>query len=199
MGPFFQCYIIDKKVIKKDNMIVIFRSFMGLIYERVIQVKQIEKLYYEYRQDVYQYLLSLTHNPTLSEDLLSETFLKAIYSIQRFQGKSSIKTWLFGIARYLWLQSLRREKNTIEYSDLLDLYIGDDTGDRILYGETAQRIAELLKTKEARTQQIVNMRIEGISYHEISQCLGITENSARVIDFRTKKWLKESLKEEGLL
>ncbi len=180
-------------------MTVIFHSFMGLIYERVIQVKQIEKLYYEYRQDVYQYLLSLTHNPTLSEDLLSETFLKAIYSIQRFQGKSSIKTWLFGIARHLWLQSLRREKNTIEYSDLLDLYIGDDTGDRMLYGETAQRIAELLKTKEARTQQIVNMRIEGISYHEISQCLGMTENSARVIDFRTKKWLKESLKEEGLL
>ena len=80
-------------------------------------MKQIEKLYLEYKQDVYNYLLSITHDPTLSEDLLSETFLKAIYSIGNFKGISSVKTWLFSIARHLWLQSLRRNKHMVEYSN----------------------------------------------------------------------------------
>jgi len=71
-------------------------------------VKQIEKLYLEHKQNVYNYLLGLTHNPILSEDLLSETFVKAIYSIGNFKGNSSIKTWLFSIARHLWLQNLRK-------------------------------------------------------------------------------------------
>lgn len=42
------------------------------------------------------------------------------------------------------------------------------------------------------------MRIDGYSYKEISEKFSITENSARVIDFRTKNWLKEQLKKEGL-
>lgn len=84
-------------------------------------MKQIETLYFEYKQDIYSYLLSLTHDPTLSEDLLSETFVKAIFSIGNFKGNSSIKTWLFGIARHLWLKNLRKDRPAVEYSDLLDV------------------------------------------------------------------------------
>jgi RNA polymerase sigma factor (sigma-70 family) len=61
-------------------------------------MKQIEKLYFTYKKDIYQYLLSITQNPALSEDLLSETFVRAIYSIGNFKENSSVKTWLFGIA-----------------------------------------------------------------------------------------------------
>jgi RNA polymerase sigma-70 factor (ECF subfamily) len=43
------------------------------------------------------------------------------------------------------------------------------------------------------------MRVNGTSYFEISERIGITENSARVIDFRTKKWLKLVLEREGLI
>lgn len=162
-------------------------------------MKQIEKLYLEYKSDIYHYLLSLTHSPTLSEDLLSETFIKAIYSIAKFQGNSSIKTWLFGIARNLWLQSLRKQKEQVEYNDLLGLYVAESTLDIFITKEIAQRVLDLLKTKDEHVQKIVSKRIHGISYFEISMELGITENSARVIDFRTKNWLRSILKEEGLI
>ena len=59
----------------------------------------IKKIYEEYKKDVFVYLMSLTNDTCLSEDLVSETFLSAIKSIQRFKGESSIKTWLFSIAR----------------------------------------------------------------------------------------------------
>jgi RNA polymerase sigma-70 factor (ECF subfamily) len=162
-------------------------------------MKQIEKLYLEYKQDIYNYLLSITHNHTLSEDLLSETFVKAIYSIGSFKENSSIKTWLFGIARNLWLQSLRKDKATVEYSELLELYISDSTFDNFNAKQIAHKVRELLKTKDEQVQKVIGMRIDGISYCEISEKIGISENSARVIDFRTKKWLKSILKKEELI
>ncbi|MBD8068770.1 RNA polymerase sigma factor [Bacillus sp. PS06] len=161
-------------------------------------MKQIENLYKLYKQDVYVYLLSLTHNPTLAEDLLSETFVKAISSIGNFKGQSSVKTWLFAIARNSWLERLRKEKPVVEYNDLLELYVSDNHADRLVTNETIERIEKLLLEKDERTRTIVNMRVEGYSFIEIAQAVNISESSARVIDFRTKKWIKAILEKEGL-
>ncbi len=161
-------------------------------------MEEIEKLYLLYKQDVYTYLISLTHNPSLSEDLLSETFIAAISAIGNFKGKSSIKTWLFSIARNLWISRLRKEKPTIEYNDFLGLYIREGMVEGLITKEIANRIQDLLLEKDERTQKIVRMRIEGYSFGEISHCLNISESTARVIDFRTKKWIKTILEKEGL-
>ena len=135
-------------------------------------MKQIEKLYILYKQDIYYYLFSLTHNHTLSEDLLSETFVNAIESITRFKGQSSVKTWLFSIARNLWLQHLRKEKPTVEYNDLLEIYVSDSIEKRFVTNETANRIKRLLSEKDDRTHKIVNMRVDGYSYSDIALEIG---------------------------
>ncbi|WP_147590108.1 RNA polymerase sigma factor [Clostridium polynesiense] len=162
-------------------------------------MKNIEILYMEYKKDIYYYLLNLTHNQSLSEDLLQETFIKAISSINNFKGQSSVKTWLLGIARNLWLQSLRSEKSNLEYNDLLEIYVRDCVDDNLITEEISVKIEELIRLKEKRTQEIVKLRIQGVSYNEISLKLAISESSARVIDFRTKKWIKNKLEEEGYL
>lgn len=151
-----------------------------------------------YKQDVYRYLLFLTHNPHLSEDLLSETFINAISSIRNFKGQSSVKTWLFSIARNLWLQRIRKEKDTVAYNDLLELYMCDSVAERLITEEIMKKIQNLLLQKDQRTQKVVSMRVEGYSYREIANEVSISEGSARIIDFRTKKWIKEILEKEGL-
>lgn len=161
-------------------------------------MKQIENLYVLYNQDIYLYLFSLTHNHTLSEDLLSETFVNAISAITGFKGQSSVKTWLFSIARNRWLQHLRKEKITIEYHDLLQIYVSDGLEKGLIVSETANRVKSLLSQKDIRTQKIVNMRIEGYSFNDIALAVNVSEGSARVIDFRTKKWIKMILEKEGL-
>lgn len=162
-------------------------------------MKQIEQLYILYKQDIFIYLLSLTHNPDLSEELLSETFVNAILSISNFKGRSSIKTWLFSIARNLWLQNMRKQKHTVQYNDLLESYVSDGIAQQIITKETAERISALLSKKDTRTQKVLNMRIEGYSFSEIAKEINISESSARVINFRTKKWIKGILEEEGLV
>ncbi|MPW24222.1 sigma-70 family RNA polymerase sigma factor [Alkalibaculum sp. M08DMB] len=156
-------------------------------------------VYEQYKQDVFVYLVSITHNTTLSQDLVSETFHSAIKSLSSFEGKSDIKTWLFSIARYKWYEYLRKEKPTISLDDLTKYYICDECepDEIVAQNEVARRISQLLLREDTRTRDIVLRRIEGYSFYEIAKKWGISEGSARVIDFRTKKKLKEMLTREG--
>lgn len=73
-----------------------------------MKLPELEELYRRYRMDLYRYLCFLTHDPVQAEDLLSETFVRVIKRLPTFRGECEVKTWLFGIARNIWLESLRR-------------------------------------------------------------------------------------------
>lgn len=159
----------------------------------------IKKIYEEYKQDVFVYLVSLTNDTLLSEDLVSETFLSAIKSLHRFKGDSTIKTWIFSIARNKWYEYLRKEKPTISLDDLAYHYLKSesDLEEKVIHKDISKKILYILNNEKKRTQDIVSLRIEGYSYFEISQKYGISESSARVIDYRAKKKIKDILIKEG--
>ena len=159
----------------------------------------IELLYETYRLDVFRYLMGLTRDPDLAEDLLSETFVTALTALDGFRGEGSVKSWLLTIARNKWKDYLRK-RSPVSDVDLTELYIADPSPGpekRAMDKETARRAMELLKLEDPRTQTVVKMRIEGYSYFEIGQKLNIREGSARVIDFRAKNRLRERLMKEG--
>ena len=162
-------------------------------------MKNIEKIYKLYKDDIFKYLFSLTYDPNLSEDLLSETFIRAIKSMGRFKGDSSIKTWLFSIARYSWYDYLRNENKEIPFHDLINLYLNENIEKETVNKEVAERIIELLKKEDERNRDIVIMRINGYSYYDIGVKHKISENSARVINFRTKNKIKDILEKEGFV
>lgn len=162
-------------------------------------VDDIKTLYEFYRKDIYSYLLGLTRDAELSEELLSETFCAAILALPRFRGNADVKTWLFSIARRKWMDFLRKRHST-EPLELAALYIADTSPgpeELVLLRSAARRAMELLQAENPRAQQIFRARLEGYSYYEIANSLGIRESSARVIDFRTRKKLKEQLQKEG--
>lgn len=161
----------------------------------------IEELYRMYSRDLFSYLCSLTHNPAQAEDLLQETFLRALSSLNRFEGRSSVKTWLFGIARNLWRQSLSKTRRHSSLCEKLSLYIDSDTclETAMITSHTVQRVQQLLAQKDEKVRRVVQMRLDGYSYFEISQELSICEGSARVADFRFRRWMREVLEGEGLL
>ena len=161
-------------------------------------MQEIEQLFRLYQKEVYGYLLSLTHSPQAAEDLLSETFLQALQGLRRFRGQSSAKTWLFGIAHNVWLESLRKRRPTVSADDLLETYLTDDTlPDHTDTCLQWQRVQALLQQKDDRARRVVQLRAQGYSYAEIAARLGISESSARVIEHRTRTWLKQQLAKEG--
>ncbi|MEG0912336.1 MAG: RNA polymerase sigma factor [Oscillospiraceae bacterium] len=160
----------------------------------------IRSLYEKYKRDVYTYLFGLTHNQADAEDLTSEVFVSAIKSLPNFQGKSEIKTWLFSIARYKWYETVRRDKKDAAMYEGLQCYMQNDTcsaENAVINAEAAARTYELLEKEKEQSKAIVFLRIDGYSFYEIAQKCNISESSARVIDFRVRKKLREVLTKEG--
>ena len=161
--------------------------------------KLLRELFDSYYRDVYAYLCSMCRDPQLAEDLAAETFLQAVRSAAGFRGQSSGKTWLFSIARHCWFAHLRRarrmpgEDSPGEASELAV----PSAEDCVCEKEPAERAQQLLALESERTQGIVRMRLQGYSFFEIACRYGISESSARVIDFRARAKIQKALEKEG--
>ena len=62
--------------------------------------KKMEEIYQKYAQTVYKYLMSMTQDSQLAEELTQETFYQAVKSIGRYDSSCSISTWLCAIAKH---------------------------------------------------------------------------------------------------
>lgn len=162
----------------------------------------LEQLYSDYSKDIYRYLFSLCRDASLSEDLTSEVFLAVVKSIGAFRNECDVKTWLFSIARNKWFEYLRRKKRSIE-TEALDEFIeqkpsgSPSVEQTFLNDELIKRIYKLIDDEKERPRKVTLMRIDGYSFYEIGKACGISENSARVMFFRTKEKIRQKLKEEG--
>lgn len=155
-------------------------------------MQEIEQIYTQYRQDVYRYLCSLTRDAALAEDLLSETFLRALTGLSGFRKGACVRTWLFSIARHV-----------LSGDELLARYV-EEGGPGAPPFETqvdaralAARAKELLQTRRPPAGEVLWLRAQGYSFAEIAQRCGVSESAARTLDFRTRDWLREQLQKEG--
>ncbi len=158
----------------------------------------LNQIFKDYYKDVYRYLLSLSHNADLSEELTSEVFLSAVISFGKFRGDSDVKTWLFSIARNKFITYVRKKKSDICYEALADFADeGKLSGieQSVIRKETYDRIIKLLESEDEKTADIILMRADGYSFYEIAKKHGISENSARVIFYRCKERIKKQLKD----
>ena len=156
------------------------------------------ELFEKYYIDVYTYLYSLCHDASLSEDLASDVFLEVVKSISTFRGESDIKTWLFSIARHRWFAYLKKKNRQVQTESIHDLYDTAELGTTDSVNEVTELIRELLSDESALTRDVVRMRLDGYSYHEIALRHKISENSARVVYFRAKSKIRKFLEKEGL-
>jgi RNA polymerase sigma factor (sigma-70 family) len=72
-------------------------------------VHTVESLYREHARAVFAFLLSLSRDRTLAEDLMQDTFVKATRSLSGFRGGSA-RSWLFTIARSVFIDHTRRRR-----------------------------------------------------------------------------------------
>ncbi len=69
-----------------------------------------QEVYEQYGKAVYRFLLKLTGSEESAEELLQETFYQAFLHIDRFEGRSSLYTWLCQIGKNAWMKEWRRKK-----------------------------------------------------------------------------------------
>ncbi|WP_407562902.1 sigma-70 family RNA polymerase sigma factor [Streptomyces sp. 184] len=128
------------------------------------------------QRDVRRYVIYLGVDPQTADDLTQETFLRALGSLHRFEGRSSARTWLLAIARRAVVDSLRRASARPRAADTDDWQSAVERAQpRGLPGyEEAVALAELLALLPAeRREAFVLTQLLGLPYAEaalISNC-----------------------------
>jgi RNA polymerase sigma-70 factor (ECF subfamily) len=181
------------------------------IVQKVLKgdVNAFEKLVLEYEKSVYNIALRMTGNSEDASDMTQEAFIKAYNSLQSFRGDSKFSVWLYRIATNVCLDFLRSRsrKPTVSLSmedndgEEVELDVADESQspelllDRQMTRESVRRGLETL-TPEYR--QILLLReIQGLSYDEISQVLGLEVGTVKSRIFRARKKLCAFLLEDG--
>jgi len=72
----------------------------------------LDRLIEQHQHRLYRYLVFLTGNATLAEDLFQETWIRVLERGAQYNGKSKFESWLFAIARNLVIDASRRKKMT---------------------------------------------------------------------------------------
>jgi len=157
-----------------------------------------EKLYTEYHQDVFQFLIYMVQNKQQAEDLVQEVYIRVLKSHERFEGKSSEKTWLFSIAKNVAIDHFRKQKNwKHRILDKFDWSRNDVTDDGALpeeitvAKEEVQVLYECLKNCSTDYRMVIIMRyLQELSIVETSEVLGWSESKVKTTQHRAIKWLR---------
>ncbi len=158
------------------------------------------ELYDRYSRPIYQYAFARLGNREEAEDVLQETFIRAMKSLPKFSFRSSFKTWLYHLAFAAVMDAWRRhyKKGTLP---LLEFCAGKDPEEVISeqawdqeLDQQEMRINELLNNLPEKYRQVLNLRfVKSLSTREIAVELEITENNVKIRQFRALRQLREYL------
>ena len=160
-----------------------------------------ETLVLEYEKNVYNIALRMTGNSEDAADMTQEAFIKAYNSLQSFRGDSKFSVWLYRIVSNVCLDFLRSKNRRPTVSLSVEDDDGEDTQldvadesqspelllDRKLTRESVRRGLDSLPPDY---RQILLLReIQGLSYDEIAQALGLEVGTVKSRIFRARKRL----------
>ena len=153
-------------------------------------MQSMEEIYQQHAQTVYRYLLTHTRDADLAEELTQETFYQAIRSIDRFDESCKVSTWLCAIAKRVLLTHRRKHPITeeLEEQTMSVPSAENEAMDTVNRMELIRLVHELPEP----AREVVYLRaFGGLSFAEIGEVQGKTENWARVTFYRAKEKLKK--------
>lgn len=159
-----------------------------------------------YSTQIYRVALKMLGDEQDAEDVLQNTFMKVLQSIEKFEGRSSLSTWLYRIGVNEALMLLRRQKPTISVA--MD-YEGDDDEiqhptqftdwcclpeEDLLSDEARRHLDKAIRRLPEKLQVVFLLRdVEGLSIRETSEALDLTETAVKTRLLRARLFLREQL------
>jgi RNA polymerase sigma-70 factor (ECF subfamily) len=152
-------------------------------------------LYDRYIDRIYRFVYFKTFDKDVAEDIVSTIFIKAYERIATFDPQKGVfSQWIYGIARNAIIDHFRTAKNHANIEDIFDLGESERTEEKIDARELLGKVEKYLTTLTPRQREIVTLRLwEELSYREIAEIVGGTEDAAKVMFSRTIRELREKL------
>ena len=156
---------------------------------------EFEKLFNENREFVFKYLIKMTRDISLSEELTQETFFRAYMNYASLQNKEKASVWLCQIAKntyFAWYNE-QKKKEPLENLEL----VSDDQNieETFVQKELSQKALHRLHELEEPYKEVFMLSVfGGFSLKDISSIFGKSESWARVTFYRAKQKLLERMR-----
>ena len=151
----------------------------------------IESLYKRYAPDVRRFVLFLSGDPVMADEITSDTFVSAWLARERIR-QPTVRSYLFAIARNLYLDLRRRQERHVE----LEEHITDKRISAQMHIEQTAEVRTLLvalrRLPEIDRTALLMRALDEMPYEEIAQTLGITVVTAKLKVYRARLKLMQS-------
>jgi len=165
---------------------------------------------------LYAAAMRMTRNPADAEDLVQETFVKAFAAFHQFQEGTNLKAWLYRILTNTFINSYRkkqREPLTVPDDDTSDWYLYDKLGASNVEASAESEVLEKIPDEDVQRaledlpegfrMAVLLADIEGFSYKEIAEIMGVPIGTVMSRLHRGRKALQkalwETVRERGLV
>lgn len=156
-------------------------------------MKEFEEIYDAYFNDVYQFILSLSKNTAVAEDIVQEAFIKALKNINQLKDNTKIKSWILQIAKNTYLSYV--SKNTKNVSiDEIEIASSNNEENDFLNADTIKKVRKTLHKMKEPYKEVFYLRVfANLPFKEIAELFERKETWARQIFHRSKIMIKEAL------
>lgn len=155
------------------------------------------EIYQEHAEMIYRFLLRMCQDEDLAEDLMQDTFLKAIEKINTFDMRCKLSTWLCQIAKNTYLDYLRKKKKQTDVEVWAERFetVEMSAEDKLMAAETAGEIHRMIHKLDETYKEVFLLRFyANLSFKEIGNVFGKSEVWGRVTYLRGKEMLLRMLK-----
>lgn len=153
-----------------------------------------EIIYEKYFEQVYKYILKISSDVHIAEDITADTFITALVNIDKLKGKSSISTWLISIAKNKYISYLRKNNRISEIHQIPLSYQATDENilENLIDKDNVLHILKILHQIKEPYKEVFMLRILGeLSFKDIGEIFRRTDNWACVTFHRAKMMIRE--------
>ena len=156
--------------------------------------ERFEKIYIRYFNDVFLFLKKLSKDENTAEEITSETFFKAMRSMDTFRGEADIRVWLCQIAKNCYFSHLKKQQRFVDIDDLEFTDRIDTLEEQIINRSDVMRIHLLLHNLVEPYKEVFMLRVFGeLSFKQIAEIFQKTDNWACVTYHRARNKILEQM------
>ena len=152
----------------------------------------LEKLYYDYFSVVYRYILSISKDPLMSEEITQETFFKALKKIDEFRGDCNVRVWLCQIAKNTYYNYAKKQSRFVELKEVEEPFECAEYD--FLAGYDSKEAHRILHNMKEPYKEVFSLRVFGeLAFLDIGELFGKSDSWARVTFHRARLMIKEEM------
>lgn len=154
-----------------------------------------EKLFIENKDYIYKFLVKLSGNSSLAEELTQETFFRAYINYSSLRNKDKISVWLCQIAKnayFIWYNEHKKLDNIDDATEIYDLSVLEDD---IMRQDVSREAMNIILNLDEPYKEVFILSVFGdLSFKQISESFGKSESWARVTFYRARQKISESMR-----